>query len=330
MTSRLSSFALIAALTFISPALAMPGGFLGVYLVEDDRGTDGALVEEVAPDSPAAQAGLRKGDRVVMCNDTATPHSKAFIAVLAQANPGQRLTLRVSREGWERTFQVTLGGREQSARAPQPQAPRAQGESGFLGVFLRQGSAGEAVVDGVREGSPAAAAGLQSGDVVKTLDGQPVADPSSFVSALGGLPPGRTVRIGIRRGGALGRDMTVEATLGRRTAETPAPAPRARPSQPEATPAPDARRPAYIGVALIDDEGKGPLKVEDVQASSPAERFGVRAGDTILQVDGHDVRTIEQFVKSMEGKFAGDAVTLKIERDGWRSDVRVTLGARQE
>lgn len=318
--------ALIAA----APVLAAPGGgVLGVYLVEEDKSTDGALIEEVAPDSPAAKAGLRKGDKIVQLDGRATPHSKAAIAILTQKDPGQRLSMRVSREGWERAMDVTLGGREATARAPQPAQPRAQGESGFLGVFLRAGPQGEAVIDGVREGSPAAQAGLQGGDVVKSVDGQEVKDPSSFASLLGGLPPGRTVKLVVRRGGGLGRDLAIEATLARRTADVTPPAARARPSQPEATPSPDARRAPYIGVALVDAEGKGPLKVEDVQAASPAERFGVRAGDTVLQVDGKDVKTIEEFVKSMEGKFAGDSVTIKIERDGWRSDVRVTLAARE-
>lgn len=324
--------ALALALVAVGPALGAPGGFLGVYLVEEDQSTEGALVEEVAPDSPAAQAGLRKGDRILSANGTATPHSKALIAILVRANPGDKLSLRVSRDGWERTMDITLRSREQpEPRAPQaPHTPRAQGESGFLGVFLRQGPQGEAVIDGVREGSPAAKAGLQSGDVVTKIDGVEVKDPSALVAALQGMPPGKTVKLSIRRGGALGRDMTVEATLARRTAEVTPPAPRARPSRPDPLPSPEARRPPYVGVALADADGKGPLKVEDVSASSPAERFGVRPGDTILSVDGKEVRTIEQFVKAMEGKFAGDAVTLKIERDGWRSDIRITLGARPE
>lgn len=327
--TRTLTSVLALAVVAAAPVLAAPGGFLGVYLVEEDKSTDGALVEEVAPDSPAAQAGLRKGDKIVQLDGRATPNSKAAIAILTQANPGQRLSMRVSREGWERAMEITLGGREATARAPQPTQPRAQGESGFLGVFLRAGPQGEAVLDGVAEGSPAAQAGLQGGDVVKSVDGVEVRDPSSFAAQLSGLPPGRTIKLVVRRGGGLGRDMAVEVTLGRRTAAVNPPVARARPSQPEPTPTPDARRAPYIGVALVDAEGKGPLKVEDVQAGSPAERFGVRAGDTVLAVDGKDVKSIEQFVKSMEGKFAGDAVTVKIERDGWRSDVRVTLGARE-
>ena len=84
-----------------------------------------------------------------------------------------------------------------------------------------------------------------------------------------------------------------------------------------------------INVKYSSSENYEQQVVIDTQAGSPAERFGVRAGDVVVAVDGNGVRTIEQFVKAFESKVAGDAVKLTIERDGWRSDVRVTLSARQ-
>lgn len=327
---RLAPFLAALALA-AAPALAAPGGYLGVYLVDEDKSKSGALVEDVAPDSPAASAGLRKGDRVTSCNGAAIAHGKAFAGVLVAGSPGDGLELRVSRDGWEKTVRVTLAARE-GARAPAaaPGAPprASSGERGFLGVFLRQGPNGEPVVDGVQEGSPAASGGLSVGDVIKTVDGKPVKDPASFVAVLGDLPPGKKVALSVRRGGALGNDMPLEVTLGRRPAEGMAPAARAKPAQPEATPAPGARRPPYVGIALSEEGGK--LKVDDVQAGSPAERFGVRPADIVLQVNGADVKTTADFVGAMKDKFAGDSVTLRIERDGWKSDVRITLGAKQE
>jgi S1-C subfamily serine protease len=327
--------ALAALACLAAPALAAPGGFLGVYLVEEERSTNGALVEDVAPDSPAANAGLRKGDRVVACNGQQTPNGKAFITLLANTQSGATLDLTMERDGWRKSTKVTLGGREGATRpvtpsTPNPTSPPVRGaERGFLGVFLRQGAEGEAVIESIAPGSPAEQAGLQPGDVVKSANGTAVKDPSSLVALLGELPPGTKVKFVVRRGGALGRDVNLEATLGRRPAEAAPPAPRATPAQPPAV-TPSADKKPYVGIALIDNDGKGPLKVEDVQAGSPAERFGVRPGDGVHMVNGAEVKTIEQFVKAMEGKVAGDVVTLKIERDGWRSDLRITLGARQE
>ncbi len=324
---------LSAALTVVclgAPALAAPGGFLGVYLTEDGEREGGALIEDVAPDSPAAQAGLCKGDRVVRVNGKAIRNSADLIPTLVAADPGQTLALRVSRDGWEKSLKVTLAAKQGAAPAERPQpakpAPAPNKERGFLGIYLRQGEGGDPIVDGVMEGSPAAKAGLQVGDLVHSVNGDKVSDPSALIARIGRHGPGETITLGIRRGE---RDQSVQVTLGRREPQRAAPPPEARPAQPQPTPTPSDRRAPHIGVALADAGGEGPLKVDDVQAGSPAERFGLRKGDTLLAVDGQEVKTIEDFVKALEGKYAGDTLLLRIERDGWRSDVRLTLGARE-
>ncbi|MEZ6183620.1 MAG: PDZ domain-containing protein, partial [Planctomycetota bacterium] len=72
------------------------------------------------------------------------------------------------------------------------------------------------------------------------------------------------------------------------------------------------------------------LKVVELSANSPAESSGLRSGDEILTVDKTAVKSIEQFVKSMEGRYAGDVVVLEVVRDGWKNQVRVTLGKRED
>jgi len=325
-TARTALAAALVALALGTPALAAPGGYLGVYLTEDAEGRDGALIEDVAPDSPAAAAGVRKGDLVVRCDGAAIANSAALIPTLVAGSPGQRLALVVSRDGWLKELSVELAARPGAAAAPpaKPEAP--EQERGFLGIYLRQGEGGDPIVDGVMRDSPAAKAGLRVGDLIHSVDGQKVADPSALIGALSGRAPGEQVTFGVRRGDA---EVTVEATLGRRGAVAP-PAPEAAPSKPAAPPSASEGRKPYVGFALLDDQGKGPLRVDDVRANSPAERFGMRPGDTILEVEGTAVRTIGDFVKALGGKFAGDTVRLRIERDGWRSDVRLTLGAQPE
>jgi len=65
-----------------------------------------------------------------------------------------------------------------------------------------------AQVVGVPAGSPAAAAGLQKGDVVTGVDGQPVTDGISLIVAIRSHQPGETVDLLVRRDGRQ-RDLKV-------------------------------------------------------------------------------------------------------------------------
>ena len=66
---------------------------------------------------------------------------------------------------------------------------------------------------GVREGSPAAIAGLQAGDVVVEFDGNPIADIYAYTYALQDRDVGDEVTIVVEREG---ERITVTAVLGER------------------------------------------------------------------------------------------------------------------
>jgi S1-C subfamily serine protease len=65
----------------------------------------------------------------------------------------------------------------------------------------------------VRDGSPAALAGLKAGDIMVSFDGKQIQNLYDFTYALRSKKPGETVKVMVLRGG-----QTVEATvtLGRR------------------------------------------------------------------------------------------------------------------
>mgnify|MGYP002880639294 FL=1 len=100
-------WAAVAALILSTPALAGPG-YLGVYLTDDDRGTKGAVIEDVAPNSPAAQAGVRRGDRVIMFGSTEVKNSAGLIALLTRSEVGQTYGVTILRDGWRKNLKVTF------------------------------------------------------------------------------------------------------------------------------------------------------------------------------------------------------------------------------
>ena len=94
---------------------------------------------------------------------------------------------------------------------------RAGGErdAGFLGVNLadRNDGGSGAVVASVGAGSPAAAAGLQVGDIVVAVDDQPINGSEGLVGVVRDHSPGDEITIVVVRGGA---EVTLTATLSER------------------------------------------------------------------------------------------------------------------
>ena len=82
----------------------------------------------------------------------------------------------------------------------------------YLGVSTSGGTGGVTVAS-VSSGGPAADAGLQVGDVIRSVAGERVADSDDVAAAIQDRRPGEQVSIEIRRGGS---DQTIQATLGTR------------------------------------------------------------------------------------------------------------------
>jgi putative serine protease PepD len=86
-------------------------GYLGVSMADPTGGQDGALVQEVASGSPAAQAGLRAGDLVTAVDGQAVQSSGEMVARIRGHKPGDKVTITVRRDGNQTTVSATLGER---------------------------------------------------------------------------------------------------------------------------------------------------------------------------------------------------------------------------
>ncbi|HVU05483.1 MAG TPA: Do family serine endopeptidase [Polyangiaceae bacterium] len=153
----------------------------------------GALVSEVQDGSPAQKAGIKAGDIVVEVQGKATEDSREVQRVVLAQKVGEMLDVTVWRDGKEMTMKV------QSAALPagSPAAPGRAGPGGDLGLELQtltpelaqrfglDPTTKGAVVAGVRPGSPAAEAGVRSGDVIVGVDRAPVANAGDAAKDLG-------------------------------------------------------------------------------------------------------------------------------------------------
>jgi putative serine protease PepD len=83
-------------------------GYLGVAMGDATGNQNGAVVQEVTPDSPAARAGLQAGDVVVSIDGRAVQDRSELVAAIRGHKPGDKVTLVVVRGGNETTITATL------------------------------------------------------------------------------------------------------------------------------------------------------------------------------------------------------------------------------
>jgi C-terminal processing protease CtpA/Prc len=88
---------------------------------------EGAVIREVAADSPAAKAGLLSGDRIVGLNDQPIKSFEDLKVRIGVLQPNEKITLRVVREGKDINVPVELG----EAKNP-PKAAAERGLRNFL------------------------------------------------------------------------------------------------------------------------------------------------------------------------------------------------------
>jgi len=157
-------------------------------------------------------------------------------------------------------------------------------------------------VESVEDASPAAKAGMRSGDLVVSVDRSPVRDPDELRFLLHDVPLGAHVMLGVRRG-----EEKLDLSL------TPAPITpeRAMASFQSATglklselSAAEARR---AGI----EAPRGLVAVDQVQRGSAAQRGGLRRGDIVVAVNSAEVDTLKDFQKAVvQARKSGRAVLL--------------------
>jgi S1-C subfamily serine protease len=67
------------------------------------------LLSDVRPDSPAAEAGLQRGDIIVQIGDMEIASVQDYMVILSEAEPGDTAPVRVIRDGQPVELEVTFG-----------------------------------------------------------------------------------------------------------------------------------------------------------------------------------------------------------------------------
>jgi regulator of sigma E protease len=142
------------------------------------------VVGAVTPDSPAAKADIRRGDRVLAVAGRRVDTWEQFFLAVA-TRPNREVTIDLTRDGRELARQVTPLS-----------APDSKYEIGDIGVWPDA----HPHVPRVTPGEPADKAGIEPGDVILAINGEPVVLPSQLVGIIG-RSVGTPITVTVRREG---------------------------------------------------------------------------------------------------------------------------------
>ncbi len=190
-------------------------GYLGVGLQPIDENIAsalglpkdrGELVRTVQPGEPAARAGIQQGDVIVRVNGRDVTPDETVSYLIANTQVGSRVPIEVIRDGRRQTLTVAVGerpteealarqmGGDQDQNLPDEQVTA--GPEQALGLALQPltpplaqaaglppGSRG-VLVTGVDPNSDAAEKGIRRGDLILSVNRQPVTTPAQVTAAV--------------------------------------------------------------------------------------------------------------------------------------------------
>ena len=174
--------------------------------------------------------------------------------------------------------------------------PVTKGIAESLGLKKAEG----AMVDEPQDGSPAAKAGILSGDIVTELNGTPVKDSRDLAQKVAMLAPGSSAKLDIVR---KGESKTITVTLGEMPNQQQANNTGPETSSEQGLP--------HLGLTVapadeVAGSGEKGLVVTAVDPDGPAAEHGVQTGDVILDVGGKSVASTSEVRKALsEAKSQG-------------------------
>ncbi|ACA20174.1 protease Do [Methylobacterium sp. 4-46] len=180
-----------------------------------------------------------------------------------------------------------------------------------------------ALVTSAQDGTPAAKAGLKSGDVVQAVNGDPVGDARELSRRIASMKPGTKVQLSYLRGGKTDTATVELATLPNDT-RVAAREERGRGS--------DAQPRLGLSLAPADAVGAGQegVAVVNVDPDGPAAAKGIEPGDVILDVGGQPVSSVSDVqgrIRAAE-RDGRKAVLMRVKSDKGTRFVAIALQNR--
>lgn len=157
------------------------------------EGAGGALVAEVAPNTPASKAGLKDGDVIIELDGKPVKDSHWLRLQVSQTQPGTKIGLKIVREGERKKLDLVLKELPEqltASRESKESDGKVDALNGVTVADLDRATRGRfgipaemkgAVVIEIDQDSASAEAGLKVGDVIREINRQPVTSADEAV-----------------------------------------------------------------------------------------------------------------------------------------------------
>jgi serine protease Do len=175
--------------------------------------------------------------------------------------------------------------------------------------------------------TPAARAGLKSGDVITSFDGKPVKSSRQLTDAVAATPVGKSVLVDFIRAG---RPESITVDVAQRPENVNARNNEAEPLRPEGQP-----KATRLGVSVqpVTPEIADQMRLKEptgvlirtVDPGSPASEAGLRHGDVIHRVGKTEIKSVEDLTEAIKLLASGEEVAIQVERNGRMSFVTITI-----
>lgn len=163
-------------------------------------GTKGALVADVAKNSPAEKAGIKRGDIITVINGKPVTDASFLRNEVANTPINQDIPIGIVRDGKTMTIQVKIGNLEEQTQALTAALkerigatvrPPTEQESDSFGLDPQVG----VVVQSLDPKGPLGKAGFEAGDMILAINNDPVKGLDGFITLISSMPRGQRITI---------------------------------------------------------------------------------------------------------------------------------------
>lgn len=165
-------------------------GFVGIHVEPPQANSTYWRIGGVAVDSPAAKAGLQKGDALIQVGEQTVVDARLLSEFLRSRTAGEQINVIIERQGarQEKTVVVEATSRPLAAVGPTP----------TLGITTSEAPEG-VKVDRVMPSSPAESGGIKTGDVILKIDNTPIHGPEVYSALIASRKVGDMVQVILKR-----------------------------------------------------------------------------------------------------------------------------------